>query len=107
MPQPCKFSFLDSGQKGFLRAHEAADLAPRPVTGHFAQSLVINLFQAGDANKLSQALDLKKKKSLDLCLRVSEQNPCLAAVEEDGDDARLVQLELACKADGVASQGLV
>ena len=36
-------------------------------------------------------------------LRVSRQGPCFTAVEEDGGDERLVQLERACKADGVAS----
>ena len=39
-----------------------------------------------------------------LFVRVSKQGPCLAAIEEDGSEERLVQLELACKADGVARQ---
>ena len=30
------------------------------------------------------------------------QGPFFTAVDEDGDDKRLVELELACKADGVA-----
>ena len=30
------------------------------------------------------------------------RGPCFTAIEEDGGDKRLVQLELACKADGVA-----
>ena len=34
--------------------------------------------------------------------RVSKQGPCFTAVEEDGGDKRLVELELAFKADGVA-----
>ena len=33
---------------------------------------------------------------------VSKQGPCLTAVEEDGGDKRLAELELACKDDGVA-----
>ena len=32
---------------------------------------------------------------------VSKQGPCFAAIEEDGVDKRLVELELACEADGV------
>ena len=34
--------------------------------------------------------------------RVSKQGPCFTATEEEGSDKRLVELELACKADGVA-----
>ena len=34
--------------------------------------------------------------------KVSMQGPCFTAIEEDGGDMRLVQLELACKAYGVA-----
>ena len=41
-------------------------------------------------------------KSLDPFFRVSKQGPCFTAIEEDGGDRRLVQLELACEADGVA-----
>ena len=37
-----------------------------------------------------------------LALRVSEQGPCLTALEEDGGEKRLVQLKLACEADGTA-----
>ena len=32
---------------------------------------------------------------------VSKQGPCFTATEEAGGDKRLVQLELACEADGV------
>ena len=34
------------------------------------------------------------------------QDPCFTAIEEDGGDKRLVQLERACEADCVASQDL-
>ena len=34
--------------------------------------------------------------------RVSKQGPCFTAIEEDGGDKRLAQLELACNADDVA-----
>ena len=35
-------------------------------------------------------------------LRVNKQGPYFTAIEDDGSDKRLVELELACKADGVA-----
>ena len=35
-------------------------------------------------------------------LRVSKQGPCFTAIEEDGSDKRLVELELACEVDGIA-----
>ena len=42
-------------------------------------------------------------KSLDrFFFRVSKHGLCLTAVEVDGGDKRLVELELACKADGIA-----
>ena len=64
------------------------------------------MFQVGNTEKFPQALGVK---SLDpfFFSRVSQQDPCLTFIEEDGDDNRLVQLELACKADGVASPDLV
>ena len=54
----------------------------------------------GGAEKFHSALG---PESLTPFLRVSKQGPCLTAIEEDGDDKRLVQLEFACKADGAAS----
>ena len=53
----------------------------------------------GDTEKFPHALGFK---SLDPIFRVSKQGPCFTAVKEDGGDKRLVELELACKADGVA-----
>ena len=89
-PEPCKS--LASCQKRFLCTHKEADLALHPVVG-----LVL---QVGDAEKFPQALDFE---SLDpFFLRVSKQGPCFTAIEENGGDKRLVQLELACEADGVA-----
>ena len=41
-----------------------------------------------------------------LFFRVSKQGPCFPAVEEDGDDKRLLELEFACNADGVAPPDL-
>ena len=91
MPELCKFPSLDSCQKRFPWTRKELDLAPHPVVG-----LVL---QVGDAEKIPCELDFK---SLDPFLRVSKQGPCFTAVEEDGDDKRLVALELAFKAVGVA-----
>ena len=74
-------------------AHREVALAPHPVVG-----LVL---QVGDAEKFPHALGFE---SLDLFFRVSKQDLCFTAVEEDGGDKRLAQLELACEAGGVASQ---
>ena len=83
MPEPRKFPSLDSCQKRFLWTHKEVDLAPRPVVG-----LVL---QAGDTEKFPQALGFE---SLDPIFRVSKQGPCFTAVEKDGGDKGLVQLEL-------------
>ena len=91
MSEPCKFPSLDSCQKRFLWIHKEVDLAPHPVVG-----LVL---QVGDAEKIPCELDFK---SLDPFLRVSRESPCSKAMEEDGGDKRLVELELACEVDGVA-----
>ena len=55
--------------------------------------------QVGDAKKFLQAPGFK---TLDPFLRVSKQGSCFTAIEEDGGDKRLVEIELACEADGVA-----
>ena len=91
MPEPCKFPSLDSRQKRCLWTHKEVDLAPHPVVG-----LVL---QVGDAEKFPRALG---SENVDPLPRVSKQGPCFKAVEEDGGDKKLIQLELACKADGVA-----
>ena len=80
MPKPCKIPSLDSCQKRFLSAHKKVDVAMHT-----------------DVAKFPQVLGFK---SLDPFLRVSKQGSCLAAIKEDGDDRRLVQLEHACKANG-------
>ena len=67
------------------------DLAPHPVAG-----LVV---QVGDAEKFPQALGFD---GLDPFFRVSKQGPCFTATEEVGGDKRLVELEIACQADGIA-----
>ena len=84
MPKPCVFPSLDSCQKRFLWTHEEVDLAPHPLIGL--------LLQVWDAKKFPQVLRLKR---LDLFLTVSKQGPGLTALQEDWDDKRLVQLEVA------------
>ena len=91
MPVPCKFPSLESCQKRFLWTHKKVVLAPPPVVG-----LVL---QVGYAEMFPHALGFK---SVDFFSRVSKQGPCFTALEEDGGDKRLVQLELAYEADGVA-----
>ena len=94
--EPCKFPSLDSCQKKFLWTHKEVDLAPQPVVG-----LVL---QVGDAEKFPQALGYER---LDPFYRVSKQGQCFTAVEENGGDNRLIQLKLACEADGTAPPDLV
>ena len=68
------------------------DLAPHPVVG-----LVLHV---GDAQKFPQVLG---SESLDpFFFGVSKHGPCFTAIKEDRGDERLVELELACKADSVA-----
>ena len=91
--QPCKFLSIDSFQKRFLWTHEEVDLALHPDAGL--------MLQVGDAEKFPQMLGFE---SLDpFFWRVSKQGPCFTAIKEDGSDKRLIQVELACEADGVAS----
>ena len=71
--------------------HKEVDFAPNPVVGL--------LLQVGDVEKFPQALGIQR---LDPFPSVSKQGPCFTAIEEDGGDRRLVEIDLACKADGVA-----
>ena len=79
-----------------METHKEVDLVPHPVVGL--------VFKVGDTKKLPQALG---SESLDRFFSVSKQGPCFRAFEEDGGDERLVKLELACEADGVAPPDLV
>ena len=83
MPRPCKFLSLDICQKRFLWTHKEVDLAPHPVVGL--------LLRVGDTEKFPHALNFE---GFDSFFRVSKL--------EDGSDRRLVELEFACKVDGVA-----
>ena len=93
MPEPCKFPFLDSCQERFQWTYKKDNLALHPVVGLVRQ--------VGDAEKFLQALGYE---SLDLFLffSVSKQGPCFTAMEEDGGDKRLVQLEPGTEAHGDA-----
>ena len=86
MPKPCKFPSLDSCQKRFPWTHKEVDLALHPVVG-----LVL---QVGDMEKCPHAPGFE---SWDPFFRVSKQGLGFTAIEEDGSDERLVQLELACE----------
>ena len=90
-PNHASFLSLDNCQNSFLWTHKEVDLAVRPVVG-----LVL---QVGDAEKFPQALVFG---SLDLFFTASKQGLCFTAIEEDGGDKRLVELELAFEADGIA-----
>ena len=93
MPELCKFPSLESCRKRFLWTHKEADLVPHPVVG-----LVL---QIGETETFSMHL-VSKTRIPFLFLRVSKQGPPFTAVEKDGGDDRLVELELVCKADGAA-----
>ena len=75
----------------FLWTHEEVDLVSHPVAG-----LVL---QERDAEKFPQRL---VPKAWILLYRASKQSPQFSTSKEDGGDERLVGLELASKADGVA-----
>ena len=62
------------------------------------------VLQVGDVEKSPQALCFER---LNLFVRVSEQGPSFTAIQEDGGDKRLVELEPASEADGVAQPGPV
>ena len=75
MPEPCKFPSPDSCHKRFIWTYEEVDLAPHPVVG---LALLV-----GDMEKFPQTLGFE---SFDPFLRVSKQDPCFTAVEQDRDD---------------------
>ena len=79
-PKQASFCLLTVARRSSCGPKEV-DLAPHPVVG-----LVL---QVGDTEKFSQALDFE---GLDIIFRVSKQDPCFTAIEEDGDDKTLVQL---------------
>ena len=71
-------STLDSRQKRFMWIHKEVDLTPQ-----------------------DQALGFESLDPFLSFFLVSKQGPCFTAIQKDGGDKRLVELELACKADGV------
>ena len=100
MTRPCKFPSLNSYQKRLLWTHKEVDLVSNQAVG-----LVV---EVGDAGNFPQAFGLESLISfLSVCFffsfsTVSKQGPCFTTVEEDGGEKRLVQLKLACEADGTA-----
>ena len=65
------------------------------------QLLVLCSQSVGDAKNFPQTFGFE---NLDPFLRVSKRGPCLtSAIEEDGDDERLVQFEFGFEADSFAS----
>ena len=54
------------------------------------------MLQVGDAERFPLALGFE---SLDLFLTDNKQGRCFTAIEEDGDDKRLVELAIVCEAD--------
>ena len=84
MSEPCKFPSLDSCQKRFLWTNKGVDLDLYPV--------VRLVLQVGHAKRFPQALGFK---SLDPFSPVKKHGPCFTAIEEDGGDKRLVELEFA------------
>ena len=77
-------------QKRIPWTHKELDLVMHLVSGP--------VLQAGDAERFHQALGFQSLASFS---RVSKQGLCFTAIEEDGGGKRLVQRELACKADSV------
>ena len=71
--------------------HKEADLVPHSLAGL--------ALRVGNAQKGPRALGFE---SVDPFVRVSKQGPCFTAVEKDGGDKSLEELELACKTDGLA-----
>ena len=86
IPKAC----LNSCQKRFLWTNNGVDSPPRPVVG-----LVL---QVEDAEKFPQTLGID---TLDPFFRIGKQGPCSTAIEEDGGDQRLIDIELACEAAAV------
>ena len=94
MPAPCKFPSLDSSQKRILWAHKEAVLNLHLIIWSYAQRR--------RCREVSSGTWSRKLGSLSPFLRVSMRGPCLRAIQEDGGDKWLVQLKLACKADGAS-----
>ena len=77
-------------EKKFSWTYKDVDLALHPVGG-----LVL---QVGNVEKFPQALGFKSLNPFFSC----KQGPYFKALEENGGDKRLAELELAYEADGVA-----
>ena len=89
MPAPCKFLSLDSCHRRFLRTRKLILLHTQ-------------LFCAPSRRyrELSSCTHFQRLESF--FSRSRKQGPSVTARENDGGDKRLVELQLACEADGVA-----
>ena len=88
MPEPCKFSFLDSCQK-------------RGSCGPTRELILLRIQSLVLCSSRSFLMHLVSKSLDPFFFRVSKHGLCLTAVEVDGGDKRLVELELAGKAEGI------
>ena len=91
MPEPCKFPSIDSCQKRFLWTHKEVDLALHPDVG-----LVL---QVEDVEKFHRAFG---SEGLGPLHRVKQAGSMFHSHRVGWSDKRLIELEFACKADGIA-----
>ena len=96
MPEPCKFPSFHSSRRGSCGP-------TRKLTSFRTRSLVLCSKWEIRRSFLRHLVP----KAWIVFFRVSKQGPCFRAFEEDGGDERLVELELALEADGVAPPDLV
>ena len=85
--KPCELPSLDSYKKRFLWANQVVDFTLHPVVGIVLQwegQRIFHRYLVPNAW---------------IFFSVSNQRPYLKATQEDGDNYRLVKLELACKAE--------
>ena len=71
-------------------------VARRGSCGHTTPTVTGLVLQEGNEEKFPQALKTSGLKRLNPFLMVDKQGPCLTAVKEDGNDKRLVQIEVGC-----------
>ena len=103
----CRKDWKRVSAESSQQTHEEVDFVPHPVVGLMLQvgDLVL---QVGDPERISHALGFEGLDSFFfLFFRVSRQGPCCTAIEKDGSDKRLVELEPASEAEGVAPPGPV
>ena len=91
MPELCRFPSLDSYHKRFLWTDNEVE---------FALHLVVGLvLQVGGAQTFPHTVGFESR---DRFFQSQEAGTMFHSLEEDGGGKRLVKLEPACKADGIA-----